>query len=754
MSEKMQRHKTALIVLFLLALPYALLLPATFGPKVVLFIDHLSFFYPFKYVASQMYREGRIALWDPYIFAGLPGGAEIQTALFYPLNIFFLLLPVFRAIAHFVAFHLFLASLFMYLYLRGIGISRLSSLFGSCVFAYNGFSIVHTEQLSIISTCAWLPLILLLIQRASEKRGIVYPVLAGIALGLQFLAGHPQMALINMFTIGAYAIFLLCKPFLEGDRAEVKRRAIIAVAIVALGLSLASIALIPFAEAYRHSMRAHAGADGSPKLALAPQRLHTLFLPELRPKRNELDEVTGGVYAGIAPFLLALLAATTIRRGVAGFYAILALLSLLAALGETTPLYRLLSAIAPFRPALQIPLRFFFPYMVALSVLSAFALDQMAELKASILSLSRWTWLFIIVLLSIFVMALAVHTGGDLLTHSTVGGIHAISRFLLTLVALLFLISLWAQGTIGANLLTVFLLILTLADLFSFGRGYLRFGDETAASAKPPVFDFFERDNSLYRVSIFDRDIGLNLPMVYRIQNISGYSPVILRDTLHYSIYNATHSHDLSRVQSASRFYMLPDLDTKMSGLMNVKYHVSPFTRDGVPQMGVSLRRHFYPRAFLIPRFAVIPERSRILEILGDEEFDPAATVLLETGAGLEGFRFSAATRGDARVEHFSPDRIDVVTRADGDSFLFVSEIFFPGWKVSIDGAGGTIYRAHYLFRSVPLKKGEHRVSFIYDPLSFRAGKYISVGSLALAVFLLLYNLFPSSRRSSGPMNS
>ncbi|MCX6353993.1 MAG: YfhO family protein [Candidatus Aureabacteria bacterium] len=745
----MPKYKTGLVILFLCALPYALLFPAIFGTKVILFPDHLSFFYPYKYVASQMYRECRMHLWDPYIFAGLPMGAEIQTGLFYPLNFFFLALPVFKAIAQFAAFHLFLASLFMYLYLRGIALSRSSSLFGALVFAYNGFSFVHTEQLSIISTCAWLPLILLLIERASRARGVVYPVLAGIAMGSQFLAGHPQMALINVLAIAAYVIFLLHTSSLSGRRAGTKRLAITAILITALGLSLASIALIPFAEVYPFSLRAHAGADPSTDIALAPGRLHTLLLPQLRPKAEELDEVTGSVYAGTVPFLLAILAAAMLKKRLVRFYSLLALLSLLAAFGRATPLWRVFSLLAPFRLAFQIPLRFLFPYMLSISALSAIALDSIPEIRERIAIAARCLWVIIAVLIALTILLLLSPGTRDFLVHSTVGGVRAPVKCILMLSACALLFHLWARGRITRVLLVISLTCLTLADLLPFDYGYLKFGDESIALAKPEVFNFFERDKSLYRVSILDRDIGLNLPMVYKIQNVSGYSPVILSDTLHYSIYNATHSHDLSRVQSVSRFYLLPNLDTKMSGLMNIKYHVAPFMKEGVRYMGISQMKKIYPRAFLVPRYTVVPERNAILEILGNEEFDPTKVILLETDAGLENYNFMPSTGGEAQVIYFAPDRIDIATRAETDSLLFVSEIFFPGWRVFIDGIEGRIYRANFIFRSVPLRRGEHRVSFIYDPLSFRVGKYISISSLALCLCLLTWGMRRRSQRDA-----
>ena len=163
--------------------------------------------------------------------------------------------------------------------------------------------------------------------------------------------------------------------------------------------------------------------------------------------------------------------------------------------------------------------------------------------------------------------------------------------------------------------------------------------------------------------------------------------------------------------------------------------------------MGISQMKKFYPRAFLVPRYTVVPERNAILEILGNEEFDPTKVLLLETDAGLENYNFKPSTSGDAQIIYFSPDRIDIATRAETDSLLFVSEIFFPGWRVFIDGIEDRIYRANFIFRSVPLRTGEHRVSFVYDPLSFRLGKYISISSLALCICLLVAGGIASSMR-------
>ena len=152
----------------MLALPCLYFAPAVFGGKGFAMNDIISFFYPFKYVAGEMYRTLNFYQWDPYLFGGMPTGAELQTALYYPLNLVFAVFSPMKGITLFIVLHIFLSSLFMYLYLREIKLSKLASLFGALAFTYNGYYLMHVDQLSILSVSCWLPLIFLLIEKTSK----------------------------------------------------------------------------------------------------------------------------------------------------------------------------------------------------------------------------------------------------------------------------------------------------------------------------------------------------------------------------------------------------------------------------------------------------------------------------------------------------------------------------------------------------------------------------------------------------------
>jgi uncharacterized membrane protein YfhO len=82
--------------------------------------------------------------------------------------------------------------------------------------------------------------------------------------------------------------------------------------------------------------------------------------------------------------------------------------------------------------------------------------------------------------------------------------------------------------------------------------------------------------------------------------------------------------------------------------------------------------------------------------------------------------------------------------------FLFMSESYYPGWKAYVDGDERRIYRANYAFRAVFLEPGDHRVDFIYRPMTFLLGAAISVATLMSVIGFL----WTSRRGKSSPLSA
>jgi uncharacterized membrane protein YfhO len=76
---------------------------------------------------------------------------------------------------------------------------------------------------------------------------------------------------------------------------------------------------------------------------------------------------------------------------------------------------------------------------------------------------------------------------------------------------------------------------------------------------------------------------------------------------------------------------------------------------------------------------------------------------------------------------------MEVRTKADGPAFLVTSDIFYPGWRATVDGAPARLYQTDYVLRGVALPGGEHVVRFEFSPHSF----YYGLGLSALSLFML-----------------
>jgi hypothetical protein len=86
---------------------------------------------------------------------------------------------------------------------------------------------------------------------------------------------------------------------------------------------------------------------------------------------------------------------------------------------------------------------------------------------------------------------------------------------------------------------------------------------------------------------------------------------------------------------------------------------------------------------------------------------------------------------GTARVTEWTPNRITAT--AVGPGRLVLSEIAFPGWRVTVDGDPAAIMAAG-IFRAVDLAAGEHVVVFTYAPWTVRAG--LGMGVLGTVLVL------------------
>ncbi len=156
------------------------------------------------------------------------------------------------------------------------------------------------------------------------------------------------------------------------------------------------------------------------------------------------------------------------------------------------------------------------------------------------------------------------------------------------------------------------------------------------------------------------------------------------------------------------------------------------------------------PRAFIVHHAEVIPDKDRILARLTEPDFDPRKSVVVEENVPNHPALVAGGGSGSASpvaFERYEPNYIRLQTSLAEAGWLVLTDTYYPGWKVRVDGRPGRILAANYIFRAVSLEPGSHVVEFIYRPASFLLG--VAISTLTMAVLLVMTFLRRSNPGSS-----
>ncbi|MCK6555285.1 YfhO family protein, partial [Candidatus Binatia bacterium] len=375
--------------------------------------------YPMSHRAFAWWRDGQIPLWNPFQYCGVPLLATVLYGIFYPLNVFYLLVPRTEvAIECTVVLHLFAAGLFMYLYCRTIRLGRWAAVAGAVVFMWSGFLVLEALWFTpALSAAVWLPLGFLAIEKIFSDRRLRWAVLLATAVAMPLLAGWLQTWLYSMYALAAYsAVRLTAAWFRPGERRHLVRLGGLLAAGAAIGLGLTAVQLLPTLELQSLGPRRPGGLSIAQMLAYGPVAPGKL-LAETVDSRAGHPRFS---YLGILPLLLAPLAFCTRgdRVRVAFLWCVL-LLSAGFALTVHTPLFSLYRAL-PAATWFRIPNRILFLYAFAGAVLSGIGLDTVMSAARDRPGRRRWWVLGPILLPGVFWL-LAVNMPGRSRLYAVAG---------------------------------------------------------------------------------------------------------------------------------------------------------------------------------------------------------------------------------------------------------------------------------------------------------------------------------------------
>jgi len=227
--------KDRICVFILLAIVIFQYREIIFYEKIFFIRDLTYIFHPWKTAVFESLLNGKMPLWNPYSYCGMPLLANFQTAVFYPFSIFFYIFGFIHGIKLFIIMHTFLAALFLFLYLRLKKMKTTVSVTSGILFAFGGYLITKIEFLSILGTAIWLPLLLILF---SGKQNFF---ICALAVAISLFAGYPPI----LFFI---LIFLFVESLVQNKFRKL-------VFIFFFGVLISSIQILPSIELILNSVR-------------------------------------------------------------------------------------------------------------------------------------------------------------------------------------------------------------------------------------------------------------------------------------------------------------------------------------------------------------------------------------------------------------------------------------------------------------------------------------------------------------------
>ena len=721
-------------------------------PNKAQYPDTVRQLYPWRTLVTNELKARRIPLWNPYNFSGTPLLANFQSAVFYPLNFLYLILPQQIAWTILVILQPTLGLLFTYWYVRKIGGSQLASALGALSYAFSLYATVWLQYNTIGHVILWLPLALLAVEHMRRKRTSLWFAILLFSQVSALLAGHPQLAGYLLVFVLTYSWFQARPVFKHIGTSTL------------LALGICAIQLIPGIELITYSARSpHDFSFIFQKILIQPQQLLMIAIPNLfgHPATRTYwlgDTFIGkSIYLGIIP-LFFILSANRQKNSFVRFFIITAAITLvlMSANPVTFLLYKLnLPLISSSSPTLMS-----FLFIFSLTIATSLGLDGWIREKHSIGKLAHRS----LTVTVFFIIVWWVYQSTE--------------HYLTTLKAILY------SGTLAGTTLVSFFIAITrkklmiptlvvlilihAADLFFHFQKFNPFVPAAYIFPQTSIFQFLKEYGGINPDSIGvnrfwgygTASIQANFATQYQLYSSDGYDPLYPKwygEFIHASKDGklldtfTTQTRSDATIVSGYGELDLPNNAHRLRILdaLSIRY-ILDRPENGSTQKTFPPERfsfitdvdgwHVYenksaaPRIFLTSSYRVYQNPQEFNDIFFSDTHNPSKTILLK-----EPIDKPLGTTDNTSVEltEYLPTQISLTAVSHGN-LLYLSDTNYPGWRAFIDGKPTKIYSANHAFRAMYVPSGTHTIRFTFFPLSFKIGFIISVLSIAASAVYIL----------------
>jgi len=668
------------------------------------FGDVYQYAAPYRNFSKINLQQGSFPLWNPYIFAGAPFLASPQSALFFPASMLFYFLPLNISFNLFTILHIFINGLGMMLLLYHLGRTRTASLFGGLTWSYSFFflSKLASGHLIHLSGYAFFPFVMLFFfqtvySNQDKKNWNVF--IFTISLSLQFFSGHSQVWVHTVFLI--FLLFIQ-KLYLSSS---IEKNKLIKIGLINILLffSISAIQFLPTLNYYLYSSRSQTikphnlqtAYQFATSYSMRWKDLITLLIPKKFGSPLDMDYEdpehpsqyfeTNALYFGILPLLFALAGIWSLMKRKKMFLPILTFLFLMLAMGKNSPGYSLIWKAFGF---LRVPARFYFLLFFIFILSASFFWEKYFKNKK-------------------------------------------------TFVKIIFL-------------------SLIFLDLFSNGKDFIWSENPQEKLGKSQALEWLINQNakSIHNAPYQNRIFTTysvpnpNKAIFFQLLNVNGYEAILQRSLLNYFFFsqgpNSIYTTGVDLIYPNKNSFAL--FGTKflisvypIQSHWPLKYNENNLFIYENPSHGPSLKIYYALNKF--------SNLNSLISTLDSPSFNPNSE-LLQYHTSLNENAYENLPKKNSECFSFKRTsaksfKIGLKTNEESSCWLFLSEAFYPGWKVwSESGDHFFPFQVFGYFQGVKFHQKKfpiEKIFWLYQPKEFYLGSVLSVLSVLFSIASLCF---------------
>ena len=304
------------------------------------------------------------------------------------------------------------------------------------------------------------------------------------------------------------------------------------------------------------------------------------------------------------------------------------------------------------------------------------------------------------------------------------------------------LLWMYVAGKLKQISLIVSLALLCLVDMWTVNKRYLYDEQFVEQQVQTQGFQQTETDKMILADQTLDYRV-LNLASntfnenntAYWHKSVGGYHAAKLRryqEMIEEHISGEMNNLFKAVTEAEGEMEKLDPSGFPVLNMLNTRYFIFPLQGGQTLPL---LNPHALGNAWFVDDVQYVDNANEEIEAI--HGLDPLETAVVDKRFVEVIKPVAADSAASIQLVTYEPNYLKYEVDSKNGGTVVFSEIYYPGWRSSIDGQEVSHGRANYILRAMNVPAGKHVIEFSFDPLSLHVTEkiaFIALGILALAV--------------------